>query len=64
MGGNYRGTSSAPSGFFRTRNDWINRNGRIAVDRPIQVKLWDSAALPFDMPASLFRAAGRLPASP
>jgi hypothetical protein len=54
MAGNYPGTSGAPSGFFQTPNYAINRMGRIAVDRPIQVKLWGSAALPFQTQASFF----------
>ena len=54
MAGNYPGTSGAPSGFFQTPNYSINRMGRIAIDRPIQVKLWGSAALPFQTQASFF----------
>lgn len=54
MAGNYPGTSGSPTGFFQTPNYSINSMGRIAVDRPIQVKLWGTAALPFQMQASFF----------
>ncbi|MBP7569492.1 MAG: TonB-dependent receptor [Acidobacteria bacterium] len=54
MAGNYPGTSGAPAGFFRTPNYRVNRDGRIGVDQPIQIKLWGSAMLPFGMQASYF----------
>ena len=54
MAGNYPGTSGAPTGFFRTPNYRTNRDGRIAVDRPIQLKLWGSAMLPYGLQASYF----------
>jgi hypothetical protein len=54
MAGNYPGTSSSPTGFFRTPNYYTNRDGRIAVDRPLQTKLWGSAMLPYQMQASFF----------
>ncbi len=54
MAGTYPGTSSSPYGYFRTPDYLINRDGRIGVDRPLQVKLWGSAMMPYQLQASFF----------
>ncbi len=41
-------------GMFQSPNYLVNRDGRLPFDRPVQVKLWGSATLPYQVVGSLF----------
>jgi hypothetical protein len=51
--GNYPVDGSL-GGKFQTPNYILNRNGRQSFDRPVQVKLWGSLTLPYQVVGSIF----------
>lgn len=52
--GNYTIDGGSLYGQFADPNYFVNRPGREPFDRPVQVKLWGSATLPFELVGSFF----------